>query len=296
MRSVLPRLGAPPIRRVLAARDVAAAEWVALAFFVYLGILGLIWRVTVVQRILLLSVPVALCMAWRVRVASRCKYSSIVKQWSSLSLILVGYWLLQCFASGSEIPWEQEWLRWDRSVLYEAGLHFAIEKGGSILPSLLEQVYLLLYAIPAVCLGLIYQFGAGSRADRFLLVLFLGTFSAYALLPWFQVRSPRVAFPGEDLPHFVGFARGVNTWLLDHADISTSVFPSGHVAVAFSSAFGLFSVLRIRRWIWMAAFAAATLVYIATVYGRYHYAVDGAASIVLATAAWAVTEMWDAGE
>ena len=79
----------------------------------------------------------------------------------------------------------------------------------------------------------------------------------------------------------------MNTYLLDHLDISTSVFPSGHVAVAFSSALALFTVLRERRKVWMGAFAAAVLIYAATIYGRYHYAVDGAASILIVTASWA---------
>jgi membrane-associated phospholipid phosphatase len=80
--------------------------------------------------------------------------------------------------------------------------------------------------------------------------------------------------------------------VLDHLDISTGVFPSGHVAVAFSSAFALLSVLRQRRWIWCSAFIIATMVYVATIYGRYHYAVDGLASIVIAFVAWRVAERW----
>ena len=37
-----------------------------------------------------------------------------------------------------------------------------------------------------------------------------------------------------------------------------------------------------RRWLWIAAFVAAAAVYVATIYGRYHYAVDGLASIGIA--------------
>jgi hypothetical protein len=44
--------------------------------------------------------------------------------------------------------------------------------------------------------------------------------------------------------------------------------------------------------LWGAAFAVAFLVYLATVYGRYHYAVDGLASMVIATAAWLAVSRW----
>ena len=73
-------------------------------------------------------------------------------------------------------------------------------------------------------------------------------------------------------------------------------FPSGHVAVAFSSGFGLLRAMPRKRWWWSAIFATATMVYIATVYGRYHYAADGIASIGISTAAWWVSGVIDRHE
>ena len=87
--------------------------------------------------------------------------------------------------------------------------------------------------------------------------------------------------------------RIVNLWLLDHCDISSSVFPSGHVAVAFSCAFGLLRAVPERRWVYLSAFAAAMIVFTATIYCRYHYAADGLASIAITTAGWRVTEALD---
>lgn len=160
---------------------------------------------------------------------------------------------------------------------------------GTARPTLLENAYLRLYAIPPVALTIVSQLGNRTSADRFLLNLLLGTFSAYALLSLFLILSPRVAFPDADLPHYTGVVRNINTWLLDHPDISTSVFPSGHVAVAFSSAFGLLSAMRARRNIWISGFAAVGAVYIATIYGRYYYAVEGLASIAITFATWNIS-------
>jgi membrane-associated phospholipid phosphatase len=93
-------------------------------------------------------------------------------------------------------------------------------------------------------------------------------------------------FPGADAPAILTAPRVVNTWVLDNLDISTGVFPSGHVAVAFASAFGLLATLRHRPTVWVPGFLIAMLVYIATIYGRYHYAVDGLISIVITFLAW----------
>jgi membrane-associated phospholipid phosphatase len=139
-------------------------------------------------------------------------------------------------------------------------------------------------------MGLIYWFGERRQLDRFLTTLFLGTCAAYALLPYFPSVAPRVAFPGQDLPHYSGLWRSVNVFLLDHADISTSVFPSGHVAVAFSSAFGVLRVLPKQRTILLMLFAAAFAVFAATIYCRYHYAADGVAGIGIALLAWLASE------
>jgi membrane-associated phospholipid phosphatase len=181
-------------------------------------------------------------------------------------------------------------------LLDKMGFRSMIEIFGGVIPWTLEAVYLLLYAIPPLCMGALYFGGARDRADRFLLTLFLGTFATYALLPYFPTASPRVAFPNEDLPHYASIWRSINVWLLDRYDISTSVFPSGHVAVAFSSAFGLLRAVPHRRLLWSIAFGAATLVFAGTVYGRYHYAADGIASVGISVAAWFISGVLDANE
>ena len=131
--------------------------------------------------------------------------------------------------------------------------------------------------------------GGRQRVHSFLFTLLLGTFSAYALLPLFPVHGPHVVYPLLDLPNLFGVGRALNVWILDHMDIPTSVFPSGHVAVAFSAAFGMLRAVRRHVGLWAPVFLVAALVYVATIYCRYHYCVDGLASIAVATAAWIVS-------
>ena len=184
-------------------------------------------------------------------------------------------------------------MNWDRILLNEMGLRAALESLGGLLPSMLEAIYLSLYAIPAICLGALYWQGGRSRIDKFLTTLLFGTLCAYALLPYFPTVSPRLAFPAQDLPNASSVWRSINVWLLDHCDIRTSVFPSGHVAVAFSSAFGLLRAIPERRWLGLSVLVTAAIVYTATIYCRYHYAADGLASIGISLLAWVSTAAMD---
>jgi membrane-associated phospholipid phosphatase len=267
-------------------------EKIALAYFLYVASIGFVWPLSIQSRALLCAVPVALWFMATIETRRTQRWSSVTRDWLSIALILVAYWELNFFRSPPMIRAQEIWVGWDRMVLDGLGLRSAIEAGGSTVPALLEVLYLCLYAIPPLCMALLYSQRQRRSADRFLLTLFTGTFTAYALLPFFSSISPRMAFPSLDSPGYLGVARAINTWVLDHLDISTSVFPSGHVAVAFSSAFGLMRVMPQRRRIWVTAFTIAVLVYVATIYGRYHYAVDGLASIAIVFACSRVVSRW----
>lgn len=261
-------------------------EWLLVSFFQGIALLGLIRPVPAAGRTLLLALPLCLWMLLRWEAAASRPWSRVLREWAALAAILGAYWSMNLFAEAQWTPWQARWVAWDRWLLHAAGLKAFVEVAGGLGPALLETAYLLLYAIPPAALGALYIVGARGRAARFLAVLLFGTLTAYSLLPLLPAESPRIAFPGEDLPGFHGAVRTWNLWLLQRLDIDTSVFPSGHVAVAFSSAFGLLAAVPDRRRLWLPAFGMAALVLLATIYGRYHYAADGIASVCLATGAW----------
>jgi membrane-associated phospholipid phosphatase len=61
------------------------------------------------------------------------------------------------------------------------------------------------------------------------------------------------------------------------------------VAVALSSAFGLWRALPEKRLLSYILVSLSAMVYIATIYSRYHYAVDGLAGAAIAALAWAAS-------
>jgi len=83
----------------------------------------------------------------------------------------------------------------------------------------------------------------------------------------------------------------LNLWLLGSFDIRTSVFPSGHVTLGFSAAFAMFVAMPERRYLGVTLLSLAIAVMVATIYGRYHYTVDGLAGLGVSLAALAVTTL-----
>ena len=288
-------VSAPSLQRRLslqiAPRDY---EKVILLFFCLVAAVSWRWVLPLDAQLRIVAMPPLILAFWAIEKAHSRPWTRVARDFLALGLIVPGYWSLGLLSTAQFSPWQPIWIGWDRMLLYDFGMKAGVEGLGSTIPFVLELAYLLLYAFPPAALLTLNLIQQRSRIGRYLFVLFLGTFTAYLLLPVWPVSSPRLAYPGADLPLFEGFPRNINVWVLDHLDILTSVFPSGHVAVAMSNAFGLLVAVPSRHKIWGAAFGAAGLVYAATIYGRYHYAMDGLASIVIATAAWRVGAWLDA--
>lgn len=272
---------------------IRPSEWLLLAYFTYVAAAAVAHRLPANHRLACSLIPLALATLAAIESRFTRRWSDIARDWAPPALVLLAYWQLQWFSARPDEHLQNTWIAWDRMLFDRFSLRSVIESSGAVVPGLLELCYLCLYAFPPACIAAIYICGKRRNLDRFFFTMLMGTLSAYALLPHFPSVSPRIAFPNEHLPEVITLFRSINVWVLDHLDISTSVFPSGHVAVAFSAAFGTLRTLPGRRRIHAAAFAFATMVFIATVYGRYHYAVDGLASIMLSAAAWCICEVYD---
>ena len=264
------------------------AEWVACTYFLYTAGMASLHAVGPWRLAWAFALPLVACAAAWIETRNSQPWSRVLRKLYPTALILAAYWQVDWFQGTPVTRTTGLWLSWDRQILQGWGLAGLIESCGPVLPFVLETCYMLLYSVPPLTVVYLVATRRGDRVDRFLGTLMLGTLAVYALLPHYPVISPRLAFP-EDLKPVWTLVRGLNLAVLDRLDIATSVFPSGHVGVAFASAFGLWRVLPDRRWLCWLVLADACLVFTATIYGRYHYAVDGAASIVIALVAWRVS-------
>ena len=240
-----------------------SSEWLLVGYFTYVAIVAaVIWALSHTQR-------------W-------------LRDLALLACVLAAYREMDWFTPAiRDHHLERAWIVWDRRLLDEFHLHAAIESAGALFPGALELCYLLVYAVGPVSVALVLANQSRGAVNRFWLAYLAGTLGAYALFPYFPSDPPRTVFAGADLPAIVTNLRRFNLWIVGGYGIHSSVFHSAHVSSAFSAAWGLLAAIPKKRWIgWLMA-AYGVSVAIATIYGRYHYAVDAAAGLAISALAFA---------
>ena len=283
---------ASPVRDFLRSGSVRRSEWVILSFLVYAVALGVLLPVAPSTRHLVTLINVAILAAYpALIVADRAKSTiafAVVRDAGSLALIVLAYREMGWFAQPHLAhTLEASWVTWDRVVLH-GGLKAAIESFGPVIPSILEISYALVYALAPFAVVMLYVYRRREKVDQFLFAFALTVLLCYAQFPFWPSEPPRVVFLGQDLPSYDTVFRRFNLWMLGNYGIHTSVFPSAHVAGAFAAAFGAMRVLPERPWVGRFLLVTASLIAIATVYGRYHYLSDAVAGLLVALAAFGV--------
>jgi membrane-associated phospholipid phosphatase len=262
---------------------VRLSEWVLAVYFAYVTALS--WILPVQSGVPIRTIIVngfVLCFyAVLLRFRDNLAVEHL-RNWIPLALMLLAYKEMGWLAPPShDHRLEQSWIVWDRLLLTRWRLRNVIESAGPLFPSILELCYVLVYALPAFSMTMLYVYRKSHDAERLLVIYLLGLFLSYVQFPYWPSEPPRIVFPGEDAAAIDTVVRRFNHWILGGYGIHTSVFPSAHVSGAFAAAFALKRVLAEHRWLYRAVFVYATLVAIATVYGRYHYAVDAVAGVAV---------------
>jgi membrane-associated phospholipid phosphatase len=281
-----------PAARIAPRISFNAIRWperAILVFLIYAAAAAIVLPVTPSVRNPIVLLNWALILAYgaliRFDFTNRTLLTSVIRDWLPLALIILAYremgWLALPHQSHSL---EAHWIVWDRLILH-GGVKAAIESCGPILPSMLEIAYALVYALAPFSVAVLYLYGRRDRVDTFLFLFALGVLLCYAQLPVWPSDPPRVVFLGQDLPAYDTVFRHFNLWMLGNYGIHTGVFPSAHVAGAFSAAFGMRRALPEHKWVSCFLFVMAGLIAVATVYGRYHYAADATAGFAVALVA-----------
>ncbi len=280
--------------RAATAVQVRISEWVIAGFFSYTTVLSLALPLGAGMRTNVLAANAAIGTGYAVlfllrRVLGESEIWTGLRNLLPLGLMLAAYKEMGWFAPDThDYSLERTWIVWDRAVLYGGGLKSIIESTGTLLPSVLEVSYSLVYALPLFCVAALYAARRTQSVDTLLTIYLLGLFLSYVQFPFWPSEPPRTVFAGQDLPAVLTVFRRFNLGLLGSQGIHTSVFPSAHVSGAFAAAFALFSIFPAESRLPTGVLLYAVTVAIATVYGRYHYAVDAAAGFAVAVAAFVV--------
>lgn len=267
------------------------SELIILAYFAYATAVAFWLPLAAGIRVRALGVNISLFALYLLLALGEAKlrrrWIGVLRDWLPLALVLLAYREMGWFApAGHTHALERGWVVWDHLLLNDWGLRAAIESLGPVFPAVLEICYTLVYVLSPIALAILYASGAARETDRFLVLYLLGAFGSYALFPYFPSEPPRTVFPGQEMPQIDTVFRQLNWWILGHGGIHTSVFPSGHVSAAFALAISMWRVLPARRWIGGGFLTVAAGIFVATIYGRYHYAVDAVAGLAVSLVAW----------
>ncbi len=268
------------------AAALRSSEFLLGGFFGYVAIISLVFpqesRSTALPLGLAFGVPALLAALAYGEARVHREFFSIARDWVPLALTLVAYREMNWFSPlVRDHHLEHRWIFWDRWLLYDAGLQHGIEALGSVGPAYLEFCYLLVYAVGPFAVAASYFAHGRERVNQVVFLYLLGTLLAYALFPFFPSDPPRTVFAGADLPGVVTVLRRFNLWIVGGYGIHSSVFPSAHVSSAFSAGFALLLYMPERKRFGWGLVIYAASVAIATVYGRYHYALDAIAGLAV---------------
>ena len=203
----------------------------------------------------------------------------------ALSVLLAGYRLSGCFFIQPMTAVEGWLLRIDEQLLDRTGIRRWYRSAPAPVHQTLELAYLLVYAMAPAGAVLLLASGHTDDLDRFWATVLLAGFVAYGALPWIQTRPPRAVRPdGDDRP--AALLRRVNLTVLNRASIQVNTVPSGHAAVAFAVGLAVGEALPVAGGVLL---GLASVIVVATVLGRYHYAVDSLLGVLVAFGAWSLT-------
>lgn len=268
---------------------VRASERASALFFGYATVWSFVLPVADSIRVRMMVVNglllVALFLARRI--------PDVIRDWAPGALILLAYnemgWLA---LPQTGRDFEDYWVEWDRWLLRDLGLKTAIESAGPVGPALLEVAYTLVYPIIPIALSVSYVRRKPELTERVAFPLLLACLCTYGLFPFFPSDTPRRVYPGELFTAHDTVFRKFNWWLCEGGGIHTSVFPSGHVSSAIAAAWGVRRVFPEAVFAWRFLATAAVGIFLATIYGRYHYAVDSVAGAAVAVMVLALTQGW----
>ena len=259
-------------------------EWVVIGFFGYLIVLARLRPLTPRQRGRV--VLVGLVCGALVFMLSQLRLSPILRltrEWLPAIYLIEGYWLCSRFLHKPMLNLEARLIDIDRWVFRVAKINELLTHGPRIVLEFFELMYLLAYAFVPVAFGLFGWLGFRASTDSFWTALLIAAFGCYGLLPWIQTRPPRNLERASPADARGLFFRRLNIGVLRQLSVHVNTFPSGHAAVTVAAAL---AVTTAEPGVGAVMLILATCITVATVLGRYHYAVDSILGALIGVLGW----------
>ena len=251
--------------------SVRSSEWIALLYFLYLGIVCWLRPVLPLRRLLITGVSAAQIVM--IGLVAR-NTPSYVRDWAPFLYVSVGYYLTGYLFVAPSRALEAWLLHWDRRLFDDPTTRFAQWPWWLIV--YLDVIYTFCFILLPGGFAALALTGNSFRANRYWTMVLAADLGAFAPLSVFQTRPPWAI----EKPAVLAASRlhRVASYVVKNATTGVNTFPSGHVAVTIAVALGVISslpLLGVVLLVWAASIAVACVV------GRYHYAVDVLAGAAL---------------
>jgi membrane-associated phospholipid phosphatase len=210
--------------------------------------------------------------------------ASVTRDWLPYVLMLMLYWMGGQFVTHADVEMETSLERMDRRVVAPLLEWLSGKRIGAWILSYLELAYLFCYASLALGLATLYILRRGREADHYWTVVLLAAYASYGMLPFIQLRPPRMLGEKWSERLLFGKVRALNLFILRHASIHANTFPSGHVASTTACALILLRVAPL--WVGGLFLLLAISIALGAVIGRYHYAADAVLGALVASVAF----------
>ena len=257
------------------------SELVGIAYFVYLGALTLVFRLPLQRRLRVwAAVAVVVTATLAIRSQSSSSIVDAARDWMPMLVILLAYYATGAFYVAPSAQVEAWLRRWDDRLIGRA----TFESVPPALRAYLELVYDFCFAlIPAGFAALVWA-GASASADRFWTLVSVAEYIPFGTLPWLQARPPWVIEGGRRGVDTTSVRRFSLSWV-HRTTIHANTFPSGHASASLAVALGLIEAAPRAA----AVFGVlAVSIAVASVIGRFHYAIDAVTGLLLALGVWIV--------
>jgi len=267
---------------VIEASSLRLSELVSIAYLLYLAAIALVVRLPLVRR---LGVWIAAAAVIVANLAvSRPSAPWIVvalRDWMPGLMILIGYYATGAFYVAPS-PRVETWLKgWDDRLIGRATFE-------SVPPGLrvyLELVYDFCFALIPAGFAVLMWFGGS--ADRFWTIVLIAEFIPFGTLPWLQARPPWV-IEGRRAADTMAMRRFSLFWV-KRTTIHANTFPSGHASGSLAVALALAQTAPAAASVFA---VLAVSIAVASVVGRFHYALDAITGLVLAVCVWGAVSFW----
>jgi membrane-associated phospholipid phosphatase len=276
-------------------RNTRVGEKILLGFFAYATVAGFVFHLSFRERLGLLALNcvvggVVLALS-RADKADSNDLLAVLRDWLPAILILVAYRESGLFITPDPTHrLDYLFIRFDRELLSSRLVRDPLYALSPWLQYYLEIAYLFCYPLVPLGIGSLYWARAreGHRGRRrplgeesidFYWTAVLGAvLFSYFLFPFFPLTPPRTLFNDLPGPEVQPLLRNMNLWILGKYSVQACLFPSGHVAAVIAAA------LAVRKFLprlGIVFLVVAVSISVATVYGRYHYAVDALAGALV---------------